>query len=110
TDDVLYRAMKCVAMLAVAALAVNVPTATTASGSVGFALSYVAVRAVLLALYVRARRHVSGAAHAAATLYLRGFSAGAALWLISVFVPTPARYWLWAAGLAVDLAMPFFGW
>jgi low temperature requirement protein LtrA len=60
TDDVLYRAMKMAAMLGIAALAVNVPHATTEHGSVGFAVSYVSVRAVLLAMYLRARPHASG--------------------------------------------------
>jgi low temperature requirement protein LtrA len=31
----------------------------------------------------------------------------AGLWLISVFIPSPARYVLWALGLIVDLATPY---
>ncbi|MFJ5842223.1 low temperature requirement protein A [Streptomyces shenzhenensis] len=31
------------------------------------------------------------------------FSMGTAPWLVSIWVDGPARYWLWAAGLAIDL-------
>ncbi|MFD8115683.1 low temperature requirement protein A [Streptomyces microflavus] len=31
------------------------------------------------------------------------FSMGTAPWVVSVFVEGPGRYWLWAAGLAIDL-------
>ena len=60
TDDALYRLMKMAAMLGIVALAINVPHGTTSHGSVGFAISFVGVRAVLLAMYARARRHVRG--------------------------------------------------
>ncbi|MDQ6915942.1 MAG: low temperature requirement protein A, partial [Actinomycetota bacterium] len=110
SDDAVYRVMKMTAMLGIAALAVNVPHATTSHGSVGFALAYVFVRSVLLAMYARARRHVDGAARDIVDRYLTGFGVGAALWLISVAVPTPWRFWLWGAGLAIDLVQPLIGW
>src|ERR671918_757718 len=53
TDDLLYRLLILVAMFAVAALATTVPDAFE-GGSAGFALSYVCIRLVLLALYGRA--------------------------------------------------------
>nr|WP_275410107.1 low temperature requirement protein A [Streptomyces sp. SID14478] len=31
------------------------------------------------------------------------FSAGVTPWIVSIWVDGPARYWLWAAGLAIDL-------
>jgi low temperature requirement protein LtrA len=110
SDDVVYRLMKLAAMLGIAVLAGNVHNATTAHGSVGFALSYVAVRAVLLAMYWRVRRHVEDPGRQLVTLYLAGFGAGASLWLVSLAVPTPARFAFWAAGLAIDIAMPLLGW
>jgi low temperature requirement protein LtrA len=110
TDDVVYRLMKMAAMLGIAALAVNVPHATTSHGSVGFALSYVFVRAVLLAMYARARFYVEGVAREVVDRYLAGFGVGAALWLASVAVPTPWRFGLWGAGMAIDLVQPVVGW
>jgi low temperature requirement protein LtrA len=96
TDDLPYRLLILLAMLAIAALAVNVRDAL-AGGSAGFALSYACVRLVLLALYARARRHVEEA-RPGATLYLGFFGASVVLWLLSIAVPEPGRYWLWAVG------------
>src|SRR5207253_3227258 len=43
-------------------------------------------------------------------LYLFGFAGGAAVWLASIAIPGPERHWLWAAALALELAMPVLGW
>lgn len=111
TDDVVYRLVKAVAMLAIAVLAISVHSVMRGGqGSVAFAVSYVVIRICLLGLYARARRHVSGPGRGLIDVYLCGFSFGAALWLVSIAVPGPARYWLWAAALAVELAMPPLGW
>jgi low temperature requirement protein LtrA len=108
TDDLPYRLLTLVAMLAIAALAVNVRDALS-GGSGGFALSYACVRLVLLVLYARARRHVEQA-RPLATLYLAFFGAAVVLWFVSIAVPEPGRYWLWAAALAIELSAPVFGW
>jgi low temperature requirement protein LtrA len=110
TDDALYRLMKMAAMLGIVALAINVPHGTTSHGSVGFAISFVGVRAVLLAMYARARRHVRGPGRDVVNLYLAGFSVGTSLWVISLAVPTPGRFALWGAGLLVDMLQPPLGW
>ncbi len=111
TDDAAYRLVKSVAMLAIAALAISVHSVMRGGhGSVAFAVSYVATRACLITLYLRARRHVLGTGRRLIDLYLSAFSVGAALWLASIAVPGPARYWLWAVGLAVELAVPPLGW
>src|SRR3954469_16723239 len=52
TDDVPYRLAVFAGMLASAALAVSLPPAAT-----GFVVAYVAVKAIMVALYERARRH-----------------------------------------------------
>ena len=60
-------------------------------------------------LLARAGRHAP-AARSFIRTYLRGFSAGAALWAISILLPAPARYVLWGASLALDLAVPWQVW
>ena len=104
TDEGVYRVIMLGGMLAVAALAVNVPEAF-GGGSTAFALSYVAVRAVLVVLYVRARARFPEA-RPLIHLYIGAFGTSIGLWVLSVFVPAPARYALWAAALAVDLGVP----
>ena len=106
TDDLFYRLLVLLAMLAIAGIALNTSLAfSSRSASRVLATSYVAVRLILLALYARAYRHEPRARPLCGS-YLVGFSIGAACWLASVFVDPPLRYELWAAGLAVELATP----
>jgi low temperature requirement protein LtrA len=52
-------------------------------------------------MYLRARRHVPETRDLV-TGYVQGMSVAVAVWLISVFVPEPFRYILWAIGLLID--------
>jgi low temperature requirement protein LtrA len=108
TDDLAYRLLSLLAMFAVAALATNTPQAIDKGGR-AFAVSYVCVRLVLLVLYARAIRHVPKA-RALAVLYFTVFSIAVVVWLASLLVPPPARWWLWAVALAGELFVPFFAW
>jgi low temperature requirement protein LtrA len=106
TDDLLYRLLVLLAMLAIAGIALNTSLAfSSRSASRVLAASYVAVRLILLVLYARAYRQEPRARPLCGS-YLVGFSIGAACWLASVFVDPPLRYELWAAGLAVELVTP----
>jgi low temperature requirement protein LtrA len=107
TDDLLHRVLVLAGMLAVIAMALSVHDALH-GGSAQFALAYVAVRTVVLALNVRARHHAAPA-RPLLNLYLAAFTAGAALWLVSVLVPVPYRYLLWAVGMVVELSAPWVG-
>lgn len=99
TNDVLYRLAKLGGTVAVMGMAAST-TATT------FAACYLATRLLLLALYLRAYRHVAEA-RAAIGIYLAGTGAGATLWAVSIVVPGPFRYVLWALGVLVEAAAPF---
>ncbi len=104
TDDVVFRALTLLGMAGVVGMAAS---ATEVAGTPGrwFALAYAVVRLVLVAGYLRAWRHVP-AARPNIRPYLVGHSIGAALFLVSAAVPAPARYVLWAVGLAADLLAP----
>ena len=108
TDDLLYRLLIFVAMFAVAALATTVPDAFE-GGSAGFALSYVCIRLVLLVLYGRAIRFVEEG-RALAVLYFSAFGLAVVIWLVSLAVPEPGRYVLWAIALTIEVSAPFAGW
>jgi low temperature requirement protein LtrA len=107
TDDLLHRVLVLAGMLAVIAMALSVHDALH-GGAARFALTFVAVRGIVLLLNARARRHAA-AARPLLTLYLVAFSIGASLWLLSVFVPAPARYVLWGVALTLELAAPWVG-
>jgi len=104
TDDPGHRFLTGLQMVAIAAMAVNIHHGLGES-SAGFALSYAAVRAVLVVEYLRAGRHIA-AARPLTNRFARGFGFAAALWLLSAFVPLPFRFGLWALGLIVDFATP----
>ena len=107
TDDPLHRVLVLAGMVAVVAMALSVHDALH-GGSARFALAFVAVRGIVLLLNARARRHAAEA-RPLLNLYLTAFAVGASLWLVSVFVPEPARYVLWAVALLIELSAPWVG-
>ncbi len=106
TDDLIYRLVAAMQMVAIAFLAASLSSDEVAASTVAFAAAYAAARIVLLVLYARAYRHVAESRQLVRG-YLIGFSIAAAIWVVSVFVPEPGRYWLWGIAFAVDLATPF---
>jgi low temperature requirement protein LtrA len=74
--------------------------------SLRFPLAFVAARVALLALYAGVRS-VSADARSIARVYVAGFGAGAAIWLLSVLLPASYRPAAWMLGLAVDFAVPW---
>jgi low temperature requirement protein LtrA len=111
TDDLIFRLAKSGGMLAIAAVAVNLHEVMEGrGGAVAFAAGYVALRALLVALYFRARRHVTGEGRALCNDYIVGYSATTGLWLLSIFVPAPARFALWGVAMVADLVVPIRAW
>ena len=105
TDDLGQRVLAVFQMIAVALMAASI--GAEHESTAGFAASYAAARIVLIIMYLRARRHVPETRELV-TGYLRGFSIGAAIWLVSALVPAPWRYLLWVVGLAVEFGTPFY--
>ena len=104
TDDIQYRVLTAVEMVAVVGLAVNVHDGLS-TNSARFALAYAAIRGILVVKYLRAYRHVPQA-RPLTRRYAAGFGIGAGLWVLSAVVPPPFRYGLWACGLAVSFLTP----
>jgi len=105
TDDVLFRVVMLAAMLAIAALAVQVPDVAEGRRSAGFVVAYATLRSLVVALYLRAWRSAPEA-RPLIVRYAGGYSLSVAIWLGSLLVATPARYVLWGVGLAIEYAMP----
>jgi low temperature requirement protein LtrA len=99
---VLFRLLKLGSTFAVAVMAASAQAAVGDQAAY-FVLGYLGTRVVLLVLYARAWRHVPEA-RSTTTTYLACLAASSALWAVSLAVPDPARYWLWAAGIAVETA------
>ena len=105
TDDLVYRLLAGSQMVAIAFLAASILSEDGFS-TVVFAAAYAFVRVVLVALYARVHRHVPQARRLVLG-YMRGFGVAATIWTASIFVPDPARFWLWGIALIIDLVTPF---
>ena len=103
-DDVTDRLLTLGQMMFVASLAIHIPLGL-GEHSVGFALSYVGVRALLIAQYHRAGKYLPKA-RPLTFRYATGFTIAAALWLLSTLVPPPFRFVLWTIGIAIDFLTP----
>lgn len=100
SEDSAHRAAFLTAILMCVGLAASAPRAL-AGNTAGLVVCFAGIRAVQLALYARARRHLP-ATRALYTRYLVFFGLGGALWLSSLAVAGSARYAFWAAGLLTD--------
>lgn len=104
TYDISFRLFIVGLMIPTAAMAFFVHDALGATGP-GFALSYAAARALVTFMWLRAGVYVPRF-RPVAWRYTIGFSVSIALFVLSVFVPPPARFVLWAIGLTFDLVTP----
>lgn len=64
---------------------------------------YTALRLVIIWLYIQAWRFVPGSRELT-TRYTISFLIAFLFWLGSIFVPAPARFWLWAVALAIEIS------
>ena len=103
TDDLVFRLVMFAAMLAVAAFAVSLPAVST-----GLVLAFLVIRACIIGLYERARRHVP-AARSFCAWCVGAYGFGAACWAASLLVDGAPRYVLWGVGVAAEMAVPVFG-
>jgi len=103
-DGLVDRLITLLQMAIAATMAANIHHGLDSS-SVGFALSYIAFRGVLICQYLHAGYHVPEA-RALTNWFAIGFTASIIFWLASIFVPFPWRLLLWGLGLSVDFATP----
>jgi low temperature requirement protein LtrA len=104
TDDPPHRVLMIAGMFVVAVLASVIPDAFHGE-TASFALAYAGVRSIVVLLNVRAWWHLP-AARPLLNVYIPAFTTSIVLFLVSVTVEPPYRYWLWALALAVDLGTP----
>ncbi len=103
-DDVVYRLCKLASMAAVVGLAASATEATGERFGI-FVGCQLLLRVSLLLQYRRAYRHVPHA-RPVARLYLIGAGVGALLWAVSLAVPRPVTFALWAAAVLVEALVP----
>ena len=104
SDDTVHRLLTLLQMVFIASLAIHVPYGLSKHAT-GFALSYVGVRAILVAQYWRAGKYLPET-RPLTNRYARGFGVAASLWLLSIFLPAPWKFGLWAIAIAIDFLTP----
>lgn len=104
TDDLVDRLLTLLQMAIIASLAVNVHHGLDSS-STGFALAYAASQTVLIIQYLIAGYHVEEA-RPVSRWFAIGYGISVLLWVVSVFIPIPWRFTLWAVAIILDLATP----
>ena len=100
-DDASHRMLIFLQIFFVGSLASNIPRAF-GEGAAVFALSYAALRVVLILMYARAYRAATESRPLIRN-YVAGFSLGIALFVLSVFVPAPWNYVLWGLGIGAEV-------
>ena len=105
TDDLAFRAAYFAAMLAIATMAVLIHEVAHGVHTAAFAVAYVTLRSLMLALYWRAWRAVTEA-RPLIGFYGSGYAVGAAVWLVSLAFDTPARYVVWGTAQVLELSLP----
>jgi low temperature requirement protein LtrA len=103
-DGLVDRLITLLQMAIIASLAANIHHGLSTS-AVGFILSYVAFRGILICQYLHAGYHVPQA-RLLTNWFAMGFTLSLCFWLASVFVPTPWRFILWGLGVVLDFATP----
>jgi low temperature requirement protein LtrA len=104
TDDLVFRLVMLTAMVAIAALAIQIPEVAHGD-SAEFVVPYVVLRSLVVGLYVRSYRHVPQA-RPLIVRYAAGYSFGITLWLASLAFTGPGRYVVWAVAIACEYSVP----
>jgi len=97
-----YRIVMLGVMFGIIVLSITIPNALH-EGAAQFATVYTALRLVIIGLYVQAWRLVPASRELTAR-YILSFSVAFVLWFISIFVPEPTCFWLWALAMLIEIS------
>ena len=101
-DEGIYRLIYFGIMFGIVVLALTIPEAL-GEGSTNFAAVYATLRLVIIGLYMQAWRLLPQARELTAR-YAISFSVAFFLWVVSMGVPVPLRFWLWAIALFIEIS------
>ena len=103
-DDVFHRVAMLTGMLLGVVLAAGIPRVLEGNDGL-FVGAYAAMMLLLVVMFARVVPH-AGEARGLAVTYLLTDLLGAGVWLASLLVDQPARYWVWALAMLVLLVGP----
>ncbi|MEM8924244.1 MAG: low temperature requirement protein A [Actinomycetota bacterium] len=105
-DDITHRVLVFFQMFAVGNLAL-VAVSPIDDRSAWMVVAYVASRLPVIIMYLRSRSRPG--AREANDYFATAFAIGSSIWIASLLVPTPARYWMWGAALLMEFLAPIVG-
>jgi low temperature requirement protein LtrA len=105
-EETAYRVLTFAAMLAVAALSLTLEGAFTDSGDFPLVITYALVSLVLIALYARSAYHIP-LARGLSAQFIIGLGIALLMFVGSLALEPPVRYYVWAAALVIELTIPF---
>ncbi len=105
-DDLVHRILVLLQMAGAVSLAVNSNQAFDET-SMGFIISYVAIRSFLILEYIRTGKKITEA-RPLTSKYGIGFSCTTFLWLVSLFIPEPLRFIVWILAVIIDIIVTIF--
>jgi low temperature requirement protein LtrA len=105
-DDLVHRILVLLQMAGAVSLAVNSNQAFDGT-SMGFIISYVAIRSFLILEYIRTGKKITEA-RPLTSKYGIGFSCTTFLWLVSLFIPEPLRFIVWILAVIIDIIVTIF--
>ena len=105
-NETSYRVLTFAGMLAVAALSLTLDGAFTGSGDLPVVVTYALVRLVLIALYARSAYHIP-LARGLSAQFIIGLSVALIMFIGSLAIAPPLRYYVWAAAVILELSIPF---
>lgn len=105
SDELTYRILTFVGMLAVTGVALTLGGAFSVEGDPAFVGCYVFLRLVIVTLYLRAAYYIP-LARSFSLQYPLGLGVSCALLIGSLFIDPPQRYILWLLALIAELATP----
>ena len=105
-NETSYRVLTFAGMLAVAALALTLEGAFTLTGDFPVVITYALVRLVLITLYARSAYYIP-LARGLSAQFIIGLGIAVLMFVGSLALDPPARYYVWAAAALVELSIPF---
>lgn len=107
SEETAYRVLTFAGMFAVTGFSLTLENAFSAAGDTTFIICYVLMRLVLITLYARSAYHIP-LARSFCLQFVGGFGIASLMLLVSLLVPSPYRYVIWAAAIILELITPFF--
>ncbi len=104
-DDISHRIFTFLGMIPICFMAVSIHGALKESAN-NYALSYAAARIILTIMWLRAGKS-NKYTRIMTQRFAIGFTLSALLWISSIFVSSPSRFFIWTFAMVIDILTPY---